>query len=70
MLWQKSMNIPGIPNKTLHLIRKIFSEENDIHTEPEISVGQCARQRKVAYLKNKKKKSMVQSSIYKNLDHM
>ena len=39
MLWQKSMNIPGIPNKTLHLIRKIFSQENDIDTEPEITVG-------------------------------
>ena len=69
MLWQKSMNIPGIPNKTLHLIRKIFSQENDIDTEPEITVGWCARQRKVTYLKNKKKKSMVQSCIYKNFDH-
>ena len=39
MLWRKSMNIPGIPKETLHLIRKIFSEENNIDTEPEISVG-------------------------------
>ena len=70
MLWHKSMNIPGIPKETLHLIRKIFSEENNIDTEPEISVGQCSRQRKVTYSKNKKKESMVQSSIYKNFDHM